>query len=598
MAFDPESATEFKLDIPKNTIRFGGATGSEENFRKLAPSVQQQLIDASVEYHAQTGRKLQVNSGYRSEADQKRLYDESIAAGRPGKTASGYPIAKPGTSKHQRGIVIDVQQGKDDPVAQQILATRGFVQNVPNDPVHFEYTGKPVSFQPVATQAQAPAAQPQMAAGIKFDPSSAQEFVEPAPVKPQPESPSAMRTAQAGLAGITQGTFAGLGQYPAALGLSAASYLFPQGQPLSPSQALSQVRESQQSLKEEAPLAYTAGEIGGTIAGFGKLAGLGKGAVNAIPKAATPYSNIPLVMSPGRVAARETGEKIGTALRGTMEPGALVRGTGVAAGQGFTQEYTKSPETTAADAALSGLYAGGTTLALGGAGKAVEAGLSKIGERALSKSVQTLIDSGTPEARQGLTATFGRPFQSAREVALEQRPTMEGIKAELAKTGTTKAGDVLNEFNKRMSAWKKSNAGLKDIESFSQRYADNPALLQKYVSGSAAESTTGFAEGVRNAAGRLQSLQGQAFGQQLVGQALTLGGLGGLGAGAGALYGYATGQDPLSYAIGGGGGLPLAAAAAKFGGTRQFLNPTTMGSTGGMAAGTQGYRLTDLIKPQ
>jgi hypothetical protein len=554
MAFDPESATEFKLDIPKNTIRFGGATGSEENFRKLAPSVQQQLIDASVEYHAQTGRKLQVNSGYRSEADQKRLYDESIAAGRPGKTASGYPIAKPGTSKHQRGIVIDVQQGKDDPVAQQILATRGFVQNVPNDPVHFEYTGKPVSFQPVATQAQAPATQPQMAAGIKFDPSSAQEFVEP---QPQPQAPSRENQVMAGISGFGKGATAGLIQYPQALALRATRAVTG-GEPMTFSQSLQEVRQGQGQLQQENPLTYGVGELGGTIAGLGKAA-------KVVGLGANPVQRL----------------------------------SGLAGVQAGISKATESPNTTAAQAIESAGMSTAGALALGGAGKAVEAGLSKVGERALGKSVQTLVEAGTPEARQGLAATFGRPLQSAREVALEQQPSMALVREELLSKGLKpKASDVLNEFNKRTAAWKKSNAGLKDIETFAQRYADNPALLQKYISGSAAESTTGFAEGVRNAAGRLQSLQGQAFGQQLVGQAITLGGLGGLGAGAGALYGYATGQDPLSYAIGGGGGLPLAAAAAKFGGTRQFLNPTTMGSMGGTAVGSQGYRLADLIKPQ
>jgi hypothetical protein len=593
MAFDPSTAQEFVIEIPKGIMRFGGRSGSEERFRMLNPTVQQQLVDSAKDYHAQTGRPLQINSGFRTAEDQKRLYDESISAGRPGKTASGYPIAKPGTSKHQKGIVVDIQQGKDDPVAQQILANRGFAQNVPGDPVHFEYVEKKSPTAPTVAptvQATAPT--------MQFDPSSATEFTEPAPPKTQPEAPSPLRTAQAGLAGITQGTFAGLGQYPAALALSGASYLFPQGQPLSPKEALSQVRESQQSLREDAPLAYGAGEIGGGLAGFAKLAGLSKGAVNAIPKATTRYQPIPLAASPSRVAARETGEKIGSAIRGTMEPGAIVRGTGVAAGMGATQEYTKSPETTLSDAATSGAISGGVTLALGGTGKAVEAGLSKIGEKTVTKTIDKLITSGTPESQNLLAKTFGPAYKAAYEKALSEQPKMASVKAELAKTGTTKASDVLNEFNKRTAAWKKSNADLKDITTFSQRYVDNPGLLPKYTSGSAAESTTGFAEGVRGAGERLKTLQAQSFGQQVVGQALTLGGLGGLGAGAGALYGYATGQDPLSFALGGGGGLATAAAGAKFGGTRQFINPSTLLSTPGMAAGTQGYRLADLIKPQ
>jgi hypothetical protein len=580
MAFDPTGAVEYRAELPKDIIRFGGRSGSEERFRMLNPQVQEQLITAAQEYYNQTGRKLQVNSAFRTVDDQKRLYDESVAAGRPGRGPTGMPIAKPGTSKHSKGIVVDIQQGKDDPIAQQILSQRGFSQNVPGDPVHFEFIEK----KPTTTAAPT----------MQFDPTGATEFTEPTP---QPERPGALRTAQAGLAGITQGALAGLGQYPAAGLVSLASRVAPQGgQPLSYRDALSQVRESQQSLQQEAPFAYGAGEVGGGLAGFAKLAGLSRGATNVIPKATKKYQPIPLVASPSRVAARETGEKIGGAIRGSMEPGALVRGAGVAAGMGATQEYTSSPEATLGEAATTGAITGGVTAALGGAGKLVEAGVSKVGEKAISKTVDRLIDADTPEARQGLLKTFGPAYKAAYNKALSQQPTMEQIKAELGKRAS--ASSVLQEYNKRLSAWKKENAGLKDITTFSQRYVDDPSLIQKYTSGAAAESTTGFAEGVRGAASRIQSLQSQQFGQQLAGQALTLGGLGGLGAGGGALFGYLTGQDPLSYAIGGGGGLATAAAAAKFGGTRQFLNPTTIGSVGGMATGTQGYRIGDLFNPR
>jgi hypothetical protein len=396
------------------------------------------------------------------------------------------------------------------------------------------------------------------------------------------------------LAGITQGALAGLGQYPAAGLVSLASRVAPQGgQPLSYRDALSQVRESQQSLREEAPLAYGAGEIGGGLAGFAKLAGLSRGATNVIPKATTRYQPIPLVASPGRVAARETGEKIGSAIRGSMEPGALTRAAGVAGGMGATQEYTSSPEATLGEAATTGAIAGGITLGLGGAGRAVEAGVKKIGEKTVTKTIDRLITSGTPESQNLLVKTFGPAYRAAYEKAVSQQPTMESVRTELGKRAS--ASTVINEYNKKLAAWKKSNADLKDITTFSQRYVDNPSLIPKYTSGAAAESTTGFAEGVRGAASRLQSLQSQQFGQQIVNQALTLGGLGGVGAGVGGLVGYLTGQDPLAYAIGGGGGLATAAAAAKFGGTRQFMNPMSFPSAGGMAAGTQGYRLGDML---
>jgi hypothetical protein len=550
MAFDPETATEFKIDIPKDIIRFGGGTGGEANFRRLAPSVQQQLIDASADYYTQTGRPLHITSGHRTRQDQERLYNETVAAGRPGKGPEGYPVAKPGESKHEKGIVVDVLQGRNDPVALNILSKRGFANNVKNDAVHFEYTGKPVSFQPVATQAQAPTAQPQVPAGIKFDPSSAQEFIEP---ETQPQAPSRENQVMAGISGFGKGATAGLIQYPQALALRATRAVTG-GEPMTFSQSLQEVRQGQGQLQQENPLTYGAGEIGGTIAGLGKAA-------KVVGLGANPVQRL----------------------------------AGLAGVQAGISKATEGPDTRAAQAVESAGMSTAGALALGGAGKAVEAGLSKVGERALSKSVQTLVDAGTPEARQGLAATFGPAYKAAYEKALSQQPTLESVREQLAKKGTSKAADVINEYNKRLAAWKTNNAELKDIGTFSQRYADDSALLQKYVSGAAAESNTSFAQGVRGAAERLQSLHSQAFGQQLVGQALTLGGLGGLGAGAGALYGLATGKDPLSYAIGGGGALPIAAAAARFGGTRQFLNPTQMLSTGGTTVGSQGYRLSDMI---
>jgi Prophage tail length tape measure protein/D-alanyl-D-alanine carboxypeptidase len=50
---------------------------------------------------------FQVNSSDRSFAQQKRLYDQWVAAGRP----SDNPVAKPGSSAHERGNALDIQFG-------------------------------------------------------------------------------------------------------------------------------------------------------------------------------------------------------------------------------------------------------------------------------------------------------------------------------------------------------------------------------------------------------------------------------------------------------------------------------------------------------
>ena len=503
--------------------------------------VQEQLITAAQEYYNQTGRKLQVNSAYRTVEDQKRLYDESVAAGRPGRGPTGMPIAKPGTSKHSKGIVVDIQQGKDDPVAQQILSQRGFSQNVKGDPVHFEFVPK---------KAPTPTAAP-TAPTSTFDPTDVVEYVEPTP---QPERPGALRTAQAGLAGITQGALAGLGQYPAAGLVSLASRVAPQGgQPLSYRDALSQVRESQQSLREEAPLAYGAGEIGGGLAGFAKAAGLARGAQSTLPRA---------------VAA--------------------------ATGMGASQTYTASPETTVGEAATSGAIAGGATVALGGVGRLAEWGLAKVGEKTLKSSVNDLLKN-----KDELNRVFGPAYEEVKKIAITQRANMESVRAPLAarapQYGDKIPASVLTkELNKQTSAWKADNAGVSNINTFAQRYAENPQLLQKYTTST---PTTSFGGEISGAAQALKRLESANFARQAVGQGIAgISGAAGLGGAGGALIGYLTEKDPLLSALGGGTALPMALAAGRFGGTTQYLNPMSFPSAGGMAAGSQGYRLGDLFR--
>ena len=52
-----------------------------------------------------TSAGFQVNSGYRSTARQQQLYDAWVAQGRP----SDNPVAKPGTSAHERSNALDIQ---------------------------------------------------------------------------------------------------------------------------------------------------------------------------------------------------------------------------------------------------------------------------------------------------------------------------------------------------------------------------------------------------------------------------------------------------------------------------------------------------------
>ena len=122
---------------PDDVLQFSGASGSRKNFDALNGSMQTSLVSAGQQYFEQTGQKLQMNSGFRSSADQERLYNETVAAGRPGVSPSGMPVAPPGRSSHESGNAVDIQNFKD-PKALAALAANGLRQTVPNDPVHFQ----------------------------------------------------------------------------------------------------------------------------------------------------------------------------------------------------------------------------------------------------------------------------------------------------------------------------------------------------------------------------------------------------------------------------------------------------------------------------
>jgi hypothetical protein len=78
---------------------------------------------------------LPIISGVRDEAKQQQLYDESVRAGRTGFTASGNPIAKPGTSQHQNANAVDM---KLTPEQAKIAEQNGFYRPLANDPNHWE----------------------------------------------------------------------------------------------------------------------------------------------------------------------------------------------------------------------------------------------------------------------------------------------------------------------------------------------------------------------------------------------------------------------------------------------------------------------------
>ena len=119
---------------PKSRSMGGGSLKGDTG--GLNPDLQKRLMAAADVY----GKPLTINSGYRSSADQQRLWDESVRANRPGKGPNGMPIARPGSSLHEKGMAVDIQEYKD-PKAVAALRSQGLIQTVSGDPVHFEVPG-------------------------------------------------------------------------------------------------------------------------------------------------------------------------------------------------------------------------------------------------------------------------------------------------------------------------------------------------------------------------------------------------------------------------------------------------------------------------
>ena len=141
-AATPVSSTQPSTGDLANLLKFTGNTGSQSNFNELNAQLKQAVIQAGAEYNKVTGKNLIINSAKRDPEDQKRLYDETVAAGRPGIGPSGMAVGKPGHSLHERGMAVDIQQGKGDQVAIELLNKQNLYQKVPKDPVHFQFSAR------------------------------------------------------------------------------------------------------------------------------------------------------------------------------------------------------------------------------------------------------------------------------------------------------------------------------------------------------------------------------------------------------------------------------------------------------------------------
>ncbi len=92
----------------------------------LHPGMRQALAEAEI----LLGRPVPITSGWRSREQQQRLFDQ--------RGSNPYPVARPGTSKHERGLAVDVPLSFV-PSLVRIAGQVGLCRPVAReDPVHFE----------------------------------------------------------------------------------------------------------------------------------------------------------------------------------------------------------------------------------------------------------------------------------------------------------------------------------------------------------------------------------------------------------------------------------------------------------------------------
>jgi uncharacterized protein YcbK (DUF882 family) len=108
----------------KEFIKFTGGTGDEAHFNQLKPHVQDGFMRMAQDYYNLTGKKLQVNSAYRSPDEQA------------GVDPGANPKAAPGMSKHNYGLALDIQSDQRAYLEKSgLLSTYGF-SPLANDPPH------------------------------------------------------------------------------------------------------------------------------------------------------------------------------------------------------------------------------------------------------------------------------------------------------------------------------------------------------------------------------------------------------------------------------------------------------------------------------
>lgn len=121
----PYNDDRHRVEMESGRYTLLRAIGDRRGDHVLAPA---KAFQAAFDEADRAGVKIEINSSWRSYKDQTRLY----------KNLRGIsPVAAPGTSMHEAGLAVDVQNYRE---ARPYLEKHGWYwPNLPKDPWHFEY---------------------------------------------------------------------------------------------------------------------------------------------------------------------------------------------------------------------------------------------------------------------------------------------------------------------------------------------------------------------------------------------------------------------------------------------------------------------------
>jgi D-alanyl-D-alanine dipeptidase len=114
---------------PRNLLDFEGS--SLQSFQQMDSNVQAAILRAAQDFYRDTGQRLRIGSSFRTREQQQALWDR--------RANNPYPVAPPGSSRHEHGLAVDIMNYQ---AAERYLNQQGLYRPDPRgDRIHFEPGG-------------------------------------------------------------------------------------------------------------------------------------------------------------------------------------------------------------------------------------------------------------------------------------------------------------------------------------------------------------------------------------------------------------------------------------------------------------------------